>query len=205
MNADERIRAHYRALFRKHGDTVKAAQMSSRATQERRFDLLTAIGDLRGRSVLDFGCGTGHLATYLKARRIRVRYTGVDIVEELLAAGRAKHPRHRFCSFEELGGARFDYVLIGGVFNNKRPDNRRFYQETVRRCFALAKRGLAFNLLSRYVDYFDRGLFYESPETVLRFAKRELSPFVTLRHDYEVKPGVVPFDFTTYVYRKPAP
>lgn len=203
MNAN--IREHYRSLFLKHGDSVESAQWSSRATQERRFDLLLQIGDLRGCSVLDFGCGTGHLATYLEARGIAVAYTGVDIVDEMLAAGQAKHPRHRFCRFDEIRDRRFDYVMICGVFGNKRRDNRRFYRETLRRCFALADRGLAFNLLSSYVDYRDPGLFYEEPEAALRFAKRELTPFVTLRHDYGVKPGVIPFEFTVYAYRKASP
>jgi hypothetical protein len=36
---------------------------------------------------------------------------------------------------------------------------------------------------------------------VFAFCKQELSPRVTLRHDYHVKDGVIPFEFTTYVYR----
>lgn len=201
--SDAKIRAHYQQLYRQHGDSVEAAQWSSRETQERRFEFLARIDVLEGRSVLDFGCGSGHLASWLQARGTTVRYTGVDLVEELLAAGRAKHPQHRFCSFDDVAHERFDYVLISGVFNNRRPGNRRFWQDTVRRLFAMSERGLAFNLLNRYVDYRDAGLFYEAPETVFRFIKREVSPLVTVRNDYEIKPGVVPFEFTTYVYRRP--
>ena len=30
-------------------------------------------------------------------------------------------------------------------------------------------------------------------------------PRVTLRHDYEVRAGVLPYEFTTYVYASPIP
>jgi SAM-dependent methyltransferase len=198
------IKEHYRQLFLTHGDSAESAQYTSRDSQERRFAALLGIGDLRGRRVLDFGCGTGHLASYLAARGIEVSYTGVDLVEELLEAGRQKHPHQRFCQFVRIRGERFDYVLISGVFNNKQPDNRGFYRETVRTCFAMADVGMAFNMMSHYVDFYDPELFYEKPEEVFRFAKTELTPYVALRNDYEVKPGVIPFEFAVYLYKRAA-
>jgi hypothetical protein len=65
----------------------------------------------------------------------------------------------------------------------------------------MTRLGLAFNMMSAYVDYQDPGLFYEYPENVFGFLKKEITPYVALRNDYEVKPGVVPFDFTVYAYR----
>jgi SAM-dependent methyltransferase len=49
-------------------------------------------GDLRGRRVLDVGCGTGRLAAAL-ADRARARVWGVDSSPEMLAAARARVPR----------------------------------------------------------------------------------------------------------------
>ena len=37
------------------------------------------------------------------------------------------------------------------------------------------------------------------------FVKNEVTPYVTLRHDYEVKPGVIPFEFIIYAYHRPVP
>jgi hypothetical protein len=51
------------------------------------------------------------------------------------------------------------------------------------------------------VDYFDDGLFYEYPEMVFKFAKTHLSQRVSIRNEYQLKPGVLPFEFTTYIYR----
>lgn len=196
---------HYRQLLLKHGDTAEAAQWADRETQEKRFAILTAIADLQHASVLDYGCGTGHLATYLKSQNIDVSYTGVDIVEEALTIAKTKHPEYRFCHPKDIFSNHYDYVLISGVFNNKLADNRSFYQEIIQSCFAIALKGLAFNMMSCYVDYFEPDLFYENPEEVFRFLKTNISPYVIVRNDYQIKTGIIPFEFTAYVYRKYPP
>ncbi len=193
---------HYRALFRLHGDTPQSAQWSDRATQYRRFEILAEIGDISGKKILDFGCGTGEFASFLAARKVEVQYTGVDIVPEMLEFAQQKYPHFRFGNFEEFKTENFDYIFISGVFNNAIADNRGFYRQQLSECFTLAQEGMAFNMLSTHVDFLSEGLFYEDPAVVLDFAKRKLSPFVTLRHDYRVKPGVIPFEFTVYVYRR---
>ena len=198
-----RLNVHYKELLEKYGDGPEAAQWSSSETQEKRFEILTQIADLNGSSILDFGCGSGHLATYLDSRKLQFSYTGVDIVEEFLEIARAKRPHSRFTTLESLEHETFDYVFISGVFNNKRRDNRKFYQKSLRKLFGMCSKGLAFNMMSTYVDYRDPGLFYEAPERAFQFVKKELTPFVQLRHDYEVKPGVVPFEFAIYAFRMP--
>ncbi len=162
------------------------------------------IADLDGKSVLDFGCGTGSLADWLARQSIDVRYTGVDLLPEFFDVGKKKHPKHQFGFFEDFKGQTFDYCFVSGVFNNAMKDNRGFYQSVLRDLFAVCTDGIAFNMMSTYVDYQDEHLFYEDPGVVFRFAKTELSPFVVLRHDYEVKPDVVPFEYAVYVYKKPS-
>ena len=192
---------HYQQLLGQYGDSPEASQWSSRESQEKRFEILSQIGDLQGCHILDFGCGTGHLATYLASQNLEIQYTGVDIVDELLEVGREKHPNHCFCKITEVLDQKFDYVIISGVFNNQIGNNREFYQDILIQCFSIVKQGVAFNLLSRYVEYYDDGLFYEYPETVFKYIKENISPYVTIRNDYQVKPGVLPFEFTGYIYR----
>jgi SAM-dependent methyltransferase len=193
---------HYRDLLLKHGDSPEASQYSNRETQEKRFEILLQIGNLEGKKILDFGCGTGHLATYIKQKGISVTYTGVDIVEDLFEVLRQKHPEHIFCKFSDIADQKFDYVLISGVFNNKIDDNRDFYQRTIKQCFSMVSEGLAFNMMSYYVDFYDPELFYEKPELVFEFLKKNVSPYITLRNDFQIKDGVIPFEFAAYVYRK---
>jgi SAM-dependent methyltransferase len=195
------LQAHYRDLLRQHGDSPQAVQYSSRETQERRFEKLIGIGELQGCSVLDFGCGTGQLHDYLSRQGLQVHYHGIDIVDEFLTLCRTKIPNGNFGSLEQFRDQQFDYVMVGGVFNNLIEDNRGFYQETLKTLFAMTRKGLSFNMMSAYVDYQDEGLFYEYPEQVFSFLKRQVTPYVTLLNNYQVKPGVPPFDFTVYAYR----
>ena len=58
----------------------------------RRFEALVREGDLRGRRVLDVGCGTGTLAAAL-AERAHARVWGVEPSGEMLAVARSRAPR----------------------------------------------------------------------------------------------------------------
>ena len=57
-----------------------------------RFAALVELGDLRGRRVLDVGCGTGRLAAAL-AERAQAKVWGIDSSAEMVAVARAAVPR----------------------------------------------------------------------------------------------------------------
>jgi SAM-dependent methyltransferase len=199
MSSD--VQAHYRTLIQTHGDTHEAAQYSSRESQEARFRVLTEIANLEGAKIMDFGCGTAHLATYLKEKGVRCDYVGIDFVTEFFDFARGKHPEHRFGIWSDFDGEDFDYAFVSGVFNNLTDDNESFYKRTVKDIFARVRKGFAFNMMSTYVDYYDEGLYYVRPEDVFGYMKT-LTPFVTLRNDYQVKPGSIPFEFSIYAYKR---
>lgn len=194
------IDEHYRELLFEHGDTHRSAQYSSRESQEMRFEILSHVSDLRESSILDWGCGSGHLATWLAERDINVSYTGVDVVEEFLELGRQKHPGHRFGLISDFEGEVFDWIIVSGTFNNRVGDNDRFFRESVRDLWSRCSRGIAFNLMSKWVDYEEPDLWYASPEETFAFMKG-VTPFVTLRNDYVVKAASIPFEFAVYAYR----
>lgn len=201
----QRLREHYDSLAREHGYGPEAGQMSSVASQEQRLRVLAEIVRDPDASVLDFGCGTGHLCGLLRREfSFRGRYTGYDLSGEMLTLARAHHQDAHFEQrdiFHDGVSGHFDYAIISGVFNNRVNDNWAFLTAALRTLFPHVRRGLAFNALSAYVDYQDPSLYYADPETVFRFCKEELSPAVNLRHDYEVKSGVLPFEFTVQVLR----
>ncbi len=202
-----RLTDHYTALYDRYGDSPQAAQWSDQATQERRMEILAQVGDVTCAKILDFGCGTGRLLDYLiRTRGFAGEYVGYELIPDLVAHARATRQLGRFEVRNVLADGvpeDFDYIVIGGVFNNRLGDNKAFMAEVLRRLFPHARCGLAFNALSTYVDYFDPDLFYMDPGEVFELCKQELSPRVALRHDYEVKSGVLPFEFTVYVYKSP--
>lgn len=199
-----RIADHYRNLIGKHGDSAEAAQYSSRESQFRRFAALARIANLKGKRVLDFGCGTASFAEYLKlVGQTPAFYCGVDIVPEFFEHARIKVPAGHYCHPDELGKMRFDYAFVSGVFNNRRKGNRKFWQETVKSLFARCDVGVAFNMMSKYVDYRDSKLFYEDPLKAFDFIKCHVTPYVALYNDYLPKEGSVPFEFMIFAYHKP--
>ena len=205
--AIESLRAHYRDAVLRYGDAPEGAQWSSKDSQNKRFEILLDIAEMKNVSVLDFGCGTGAMLEYMNARGgdSSIRYTGCDILQEALDIAKQKYANQknvRFGFFDDFKTEAFDYIFISGVFNNKIENNEGYYQDYLRILWERTRKGLAFNMMSAYVDYYDDDLFYEKPEKVFSFVKQNLSPYVVLRNDYQVKPGVIPFEFAVYVYRK---
>lgn len=196
---------HYSKLLAQYGDDPKSVQLADRTTQRRRFAVLhEALGDRRRDGVLDVGCGLAHLYEHLLEQGWEGEYSGIDITPDFITRCRNKLPNSRFDVWDiSLGPApwRSDWCLLNGVFNNLRPDPWNFLVTSLRHMLASCRIGIAFNMMSTYVDRRDPELVYFDPEAVFQFCKEELSPLVNLRHDYCVRPGVVPFEATFTVLR----
>ncbi|MGE0552366.1 MAG: trans-aconitate 2-methyltransferase [Gemmatimonadales bacterium] len=191
------LKDHYRALFAQHGDDPMAAQTSAEG-QAFRYQKLLQIGDLRGRSVLEVGCGVGTLYPLLKRQFPSARYTGVDVVPEMIDCAARKHSDARFRCVDltesDLDES-FDYVLMSMLFNNRTDGAEDFLRELTERAFAHATVGLGFNFLSRYVNFSDDAMAYHDPAQVLTHCVERLSPKVAMEHHY------ARCDVAVFVYR----
>lgn len=201
----QNISDHYNRLVRKHGYAPESVHFSSWETIERRFQILVeGFSDIRTARILDFGCGIGHLLGFLQRRGYTGEYVGYDISEGMIELARSRYPDARFEHRNLLDSPpeeSFDIAFVSGVFNNATDCNRTFMERSLRVLFQSVRQGVAFNALSRYVHYRDESLYYCCPMEVFDFCKSELTPRVALRHDYELKPNVIPFEFTAYLYK----
>jgi len=189
--------SHYRDLFLSYGDTPEAVQMSEEG-QRFRFEKLTQIADLQGKSILDVGCGIGHLYSYLLSKLGAVDYTGVDVIKESVAYASQKYPEARFICRDILRedlDMKFDYVLINVVFNNAIPNCTDFLKELTSAGYQYCKLGLAFNFISAFVNVREEEMAYHDPSIVLEYCLNNLSRKVTLHHWYER------CDVAVFVYR----
>lgn len=198
------IERHYAELVQKHGDAPAAAQWSDSRTQRLRLGVLSEVGDLKAAKVLDFGCGTGALYAYLTDELgFSGEYVGYDLAAPAIEVARSSHPSARFERRDILSEGvpeTFDYILASGVFNNRTSDGWGLMTRLLAALWPHAGQALAFNAMSTYVDFQEDHLWYVDPAEVFTWCKRELSPAVSLRHEYQVKPGVIPFEFTVFVY-----
>src|SRR3989304_6571063 len=167
----QKIIENYRNLFLKYGSGPEVGQWSEEG-QRFRFRKLIQIADLKGRRVLDLGCGIGDLYPFLRERFGYVDYTGIDIVPEIVDYAAQRYPRVPFqcCDLlcEEIKES-FDYVLISGMFNNAIAECTEFLKEMCTAAFKHCSLGMGFNFLSTYHSYEDRGMSYHDPVDVLDF------------------------------------
>jgi SAM-dependent methyltransferase len=143
-------------------------------------------------SLLDFGCGYGALADYLREHGHSCRYVGFDISPDMIAAARALHAGEPDCAFvcDEGLLEPADFAVSSGVFHVKLATPVTVWQEYVfhqiDRIAALSRRGFAFNLLTSYADAerMRDDLYYANPCTFFDLCKRKYARNVALLHDY---------------------
>jgi SAM-dependent methyltransferase len=177
---------NYKNLFLKYGSGPEVGQWSPEG-QRFRFEKLIQIADLKGRNVLDLGCGIGDLYPFLIEKFNKINFTGIDIVPEVITSAIQRYPEARFfCrnilqdDFDET----FDYVLISGMFNNAIPDSGSLLKEIITWAYHHCSLGIGFNFISTYVNFTDPEMAYHDPIDVLDFCLKNLTRKVTMYHHY---------------------
>jgi SAM-dependent methyltransferase len=178
-----------------HGLDPKSVGWKDEANQNLRFEKLAQVIDVRvagdNISVNDLGCGYGAMFAYLdEIPSIGLaRYQGYDISDEMLQAARqfVTDPRATFIRSSEITYAG-DYSFVSGTFNVKLEASDELWTEYVKdtliKLSAKSMKGFAFNALSIYVDWKKENLYYADPFMFFDFCKRNISPYVSLLHDY---------------------
>jgi len=203
----ETSRKHYEEALARHGDSPQGVDWSGKASQELRFQILSEIADLNGRSVHEVGCGLGHFVDFLDANAIWCAYVGSDISAKMIERARQRLPQIQLYVADILDDdantppdwLRADYVMASGIFNvmldNDRGVWHDFVEAMVTRMLDLADKGIAFNLLTSYVDCENPDLFYLPPGDMLDFCIHDMGHHVVIRHDYPL------WEYTVYVYK----
>ncbi|MBL0938544.1 MAG: class I SAM-dependent methyltransferase [Gemmatimonadaceae bacterium] len=200
---EARVVEHYRMLWDIHGDSHRSLDWGSAASQKRRFSVLLDEVDLKGRRLLDVGCGLGHLADWLAEQGVSVTYTGLDITPELLKQAAARHPGHRFVQgsvrdADLFAGEQFDIVVSSGLFYTYVDGGLPWMLDTIATLWQWTGGMLAFNSLSAWAPQHTPGEFSADPLRVLE-ACRQHTTRLRLRHDYH------PGDFTMQMRRETSP
>jgi SAM-dependent methyltransferase len=201
------IATYIESCFAKHGDChLGVAWPKAEDTAIRHHVLLGVMGDTPPdqTSILDLGSGLGHGYEYLLAQdKGQIAYTGLDISPQLVAHCRQKFPGVPFQCVDILQDPDFhievDFVIINGIFTFKggipHDDMLDFWRRLLTRAFSFARVGLAFNAMSKVVDWERDDLFHLPFDVAADFIGRNLSRRFVFRHDYPL------YEYATYVYR----
>lgn len=203
------IRGLYRDNVAQLGPVSKSVGWKDEASQRLRFDKLAEMVEPQqarsGFTCNDWGCGYGAMFDYFVSTRgwNVAGYNGYDICGEMLteAQRRINDPAVVFVN-DATVTTPADYTIVSGTFNVKLDATdsvwQRYVTDTLRRLWESSRRGLAFNLLTTYVDWKESQLFYADPALFFDFCKKQLSPRVALLHDYPL------YEWTMLVWREEA-
>ncbi|MBN1943307.1 MAG: class I SAM-dependent methyltransferase [Phycisphaerae bacterium] len=200
MSKIDDIRKHYVPRITPDRANHDVLDWAGPDTQAARFEVLLRRVDLAGRSLLDVGCGLGDLAGLLRRRNIPVRYTGVDVVEEMLARARQANPNERFlradmfhddAADDPLGGETFDVVYCSGALNLNLGNNLEFLETALPRLLRATRDVLMVNFLRARDAARDPTYFYYRPADVLSVLHTLLD-----ENRVEIIEDYLPNDFT---------
>lgn len=187
----------YQSHYNKFGYSPQALGWD-KGKQEIRFDILTSFFCLKGKRILDIGCGFGDINKNLHSKYGNdYHYLGIDLVDSFILEAQAHYASSRvrfecldfISNWQSLGS--FDVVLASGIFNQKfrSSDNKLFIVDVIKKAFTIATEGVAFDFLSNKVDFEHAHTYHSSPEEILSLAY-SLTRNVVLRNDY------FPFEFS---------
>jgi SAM-dependent methyltransferase len=196
-------------LLAQYGDNyLGVGWTKSQEHADRRYRVMLDLlgGDPAERtSLMDFGCGAGHLLDYLLRTGTPqpVEYVGVDASPKFLSLCRAKFPDITFLQSDGFNGDLpvTDYAVMNGLLTMKGdlPFEQMWDHATrlLQRVFRHTTSGLAFNVMSKQVEWERDDLFHVPMDRLSSFISTALSRHFVIRHDYGL------YEYTVYVYHRP--
>ena len=166
---------------------IAVGWLDGRQNQTKRFETLLDIGVQEGDSILDLGCGLGHMVEHLEKVGLNVRYTGIDTnkwsIQQAYQFREANYIHGTIYDVQD----KYDWGLASGVFNVEFPKLEML--ETINELLSKVNKGVAFNLLSSSSN---NNLTYENhtPDEIVPHLKGDVS----VVENYGVEN-----DFTIYI------
>jgi hypothetical protein len=197
-----KVKDYFNKRIQEFGASPRGADWNSDSAQNIRFEqLLKVVEGTDPVSLLDYGCGWGAMADYLKKKGLIVNYYGYDILENAIVRARQVYARMPSCVFttteEDLPIC--DYVVASGLFNFRGDQPIDVWTDyvvsTLERFDKLSQKGFSSNFLTKYsdVDKMRADLYYADPLFLFDYCKKNFSKNVALLHDYRL------YDFTILV------
>ena len=199
----------YRDYFQKYGISYKSLKWNTKIAQAVRYRELLKDLDLKGKSILDFGCGMGDIVPVISANTQDFEYLGVDVVPEFIVVAREAYKirtgdRHKIkidFSVRDLLKKSlrkiFDVVLSSGALNSNVIDALEYRKKAIKILWNHAREVLAFNMSGGYPQPENSKkyrVFYANSMEILEYCLT-LTSKIIFRHHYRKR------DFTIIMYR----
>ncbi|HJT23980.1 MAG TPA: class I SAM-dependent methyltransferase [bacterium] len=169
------LERYYNAQLKGHLAPEKRVGWNSAHSQRVRFETLASIGPLDGTKILDIGCGLGGFWGYLREKKVKVDYTGIDLFPNVIREARKLHPDVKFQVRRILSkpfrAGSFDYCFLSGVFNVKVKDNWRYMKAVLSAALRQSRKAVAFNALNAEAGIKEKDRFTTYSKELAAFGK----------------------------------
>lgn len=198
------IAKHYDECFKKHGNNNLGVDWPNYEDTLIRHQVMFDLIKEKNSTLLDFGCGLGHFYEWIKNNKFNsyITYSGLDINEGFYTHCKNNYPTLDFYLKDILKDnniPNFDYIVCNGTFTEKRNLSQEkmteFFHSVIIKLWNKCNKGIAFNLMSKHVDWERNDLFHVSLDELGWFLTKNLSRNFVIRNDYKL------YEYTTYVYR----
>ncbi len=205
-NTRENQERIFRSLYQKYKGTTMEVSSESIAHKNTRYEILSKlVENEKIIQVHDVGFGLASYYNYLIKNfpGKTIEYSGSEILVEYIKEVQKRYDNiqvyHRDLS-EVPGKDKYDYLVMSGVFHQRREskisDWERFSQSIIKNTFLMCNKGIAFNFITPFVDFYQSDVYYCNLPKLLNFINDELSRFFVLHHNYAL------FEFTVFVYKE---
>lgn len=206
----DKIVKHYEKCLELHGDSHLGVDWPNLTDVETRYKVMLDMvfwkekKNERTIDLLDFGCGASHLYEYLlKSGHQHIHYSGLDISEKFINLCKSKFPAVEYYCLDILDSntsiRNFDYIVLNGVFTEKRElpfeEMLRYFQQMITKVMTICNKGIAFNVMSKHVDWEREDLFHLPFDVLGHFLCKHVTRNFIIRNDYGL------YEYTVYVYK----
>lgn len=203
----EKIIKYCEKCFEDNGDTNNGVGWPNHEDALKRYSVMLDIipDKYSSASLLDLGCGLAHLYEYILNNKYNIKYNGVDMSEKFFSFCKNKFPEVNFMCLDILKDdiyaiPKVDFIVMNGLFTHKGSmeftEMENYLHEMLIKTFSMADKGIAFNVMSKIVDWEKDYLFHMPIDQLVKFIAKNLSRNFVIRHDYDT------YDYTVYVYKK---
>lgn len=191
----ERIVRYYDRLLDSPLTDAQISNWRNGATQARGFAHISEIFPASGDrfSVYDVGCGPANFHDFLREFYPNAIYAGCDINARMIERVHQSSPAiavERRNILHDPPPRKYDFVIASGTFNQNAGNGAAEWAAYIRKMlhamYGLSRRGLAVSFLSTAAGVVDPDDYYQDPQDLLEFARRELSH--TARINSSVRP-----------------
>lgn len=200
---------HYESCLERHGDSHLGVDWPKLDDALKRYRVMCEVEKFSSKknktsTLLDFGCGGGHLLEFIKKNELtQFTYSGCDLSPKFIDLCKSKFPGVPFFQVDALQEpdklGSYDFIVMNGVFTEKREltfdEMWNYFQKLVSAVYEKTSIGLAFNVMSKHVDWERNDLFHLSHDLLVSFLIKHLGRNFVIRNDYGL------YEYTVYVYR----